>query len=64
MKRILIIGESGIKLRHKPIRIGIKEIPIPSSRSLAEKVYLNPLINFTSFPCFYLYELLIIRNIS
>lgn len=39
-----IISESGIKLRHKPVRIGIKEIPIPSSRSLAEKVYLNPLI--------------------
>jgi pyruvate/2-oxoglutarate/acetoin dehydrogenase E1 component len=37
-----IAFESGVKLKNKPIRIGIKEIPIPSSRFIAEKVYFNP----------------------
>lgn len=37
-----IVFESGIKLKKRPIRIGIKEIPIPSSRFIAEKIYLNP----------------------
>jgi len=28
-------------LRKKPVRLGIKELPLPSSRSIAEKCYLN-----------------------
>ena len=30
------------KLKSNPIRLGIKEIPIPSSRSIAKDSYLNP----------------------
>ena len=30
------------KLKTTPIRIGIKELPIPSSRALSKEVYLNP----------------------
>ena len=41
---VSIISEKmGSKLKSNPMRIGIKEVPMPSSRSIAKEVYLNPI---------------------
>ena len=39
----MISEKMGSILKSNPVRIGIKEIPIPSSRSIAKEIYLNPL---------------------
>lgn len=38
---VSIVAENLSNLKEKPIRLGIKELPIPSSRALAKECYLN-----------------------